>query len=490
MNQTIILSCGIFLLFLLLLPTNPDSMFNDPDTWWHVAAGDVIRQSGTIPTYDPWSFSGGSTAWINVAWSWDVAASYFFERASWFGLIAINSVTIALVMALVFALCFIHSRHGIASFITVLFIAAGAFEPHIRPFEISYLLIALCYLLLRQINSGRLSPAWLIYFPPIMILWVNIHGLYIIALFLLGVYGLENLQRKNMRLFGYLFLCGVASLTACLLNPFGIDALLLIVTTLSGSANSIINEWNGLHFDKLSIAHVYWLLFLVFIVKYYRSLPLSDKLMGIILCVMATLSIRHIPVFALLTAPLMTIGIRDLLVRKTQEPPTIPAFAQTIADYSLRIVTRRATAVLAVLLCLGASVALTTPAAAKWYDAQDYVPEPDLSKEVAFLKQHYPKRRLLNTYGLGGPLIFYGRGSVPVWIDGRVETAYPDQVVKDFAAYFHAKEGWESILTKYGINGAILDKRDTLAIDRFKYRQGWKQVFESKNTVILMKEKP
>ena len=57
------------------------------DLGWHLAAGDLIRDQGSIPFQDPWSFTSGGRQWFNLSWLWDVIASVIFQYTKFSGLI-------------------------------------------------------------------------------------------------------------------------------------------------------------------------------------------------------------------------------------------------------------------------------------------------------------------------------------------------------------------------------------------------------------------
>ena len=53
-------------------------------------------------------------------------------------------------------------------------------------------------------------------------------------------------------------------------------------------------------------------------------------------------------------------------------------------------------------------------------------------QDARYLQTHFPHARLLNHWNVGGILIFFTRGSVPVFVDGRAATAYPDDLLRDY----------------------------------------------------------
>src|SRR3984885_3688636 len=57
------------------------------DLGWHLAAGDLIRERGSVPFHDPWSFTSGGRQWYNLSWLWDVIASVLFQYTKFSGLV-------------------------------------------------------------------------------------------------------------------------------------------------------------------------------------------------------------------------------------------------------------------------------------------------------------------------------------------------------------------------------------------------------------------
>ena len=60
---------AVSLLFALLaaaLSSAGAPLLSDPDTAWHIAAGDLIREHGTVHLTDPWSFTAHGYPWLNI----------------------------------------------------------------------------------------------------------------------------------------------------------------------------------------------------------------------------------------------------------------------------------------------------------------------------------------------------------------------------------------------------------------------------------------
>lgn len=487
MKQALFLSCLVFLLFTAVIPYHTDAMFADPDTWWHIAAGDLIRTSGAVPPHDPWSFTAGDYPWLNIAWAWDALASYIHEHAGWHGVIMLNTLSIAAVVAVLFFSCFLRSRHGIAAYLVTMLVAM-TLVTSIRPFQVTYLLAALSALVLSQVARGQWRPFSLCAIPMMVALWVNTHGGFLMAFVLMGIYGLDALLQKQWRLFYWLVAAGAASLLACVANPYGVHIFEATLRPLTGVAEHYISEWQPFNFGEYDRAMPCLALFVLLVVM-RPGLPVSrsEKWVAYLWLLLGLTSARHMALFAIVSAPVLSVGLHEYMKNRPASAPS--PWAARVDAFLFRLThNAKALAVMAVA-CVAFSGWLFTSAASAMYGLHDFkAPVLEIKDEVDFINARYPGVRLFNSYNLGGPLIFYGRGTPPVWVDGRTETAYPRSVMQDYVKLLEAVEGWEEVFDRYRIDGALLDANDRVMIARLNQRRGWKQVFESKDVKLFMRE--
>ena len=78
---------------MLLLCANNGMLFLDPDTAWHLAAGNAIHAAGHIPMTDPFAFTSAGVPWINLAWFWDMIISALYTGYAWQGPVAFHSTS-------------------------------------------------------------------------------------------------------------------------------------------------------------------------------------------------------------------------------------------------------------------------------------------------------------------------------------------------------------------------------------------------------------
>jgi len=75
-------------------------------------------------------------------------------------------------------------------------------------------------------------------------------------------------------------------------------------------------------------------------------------------------------------------------------------------------------------------------------------------QDALHLREHFSHARLLNHWNVGGILIFRTQGAVPVFVDGRAVTAYPDALLRD---YFKLVESLEINETAWDIEKYQID---------------------------------
>ena len=118
------------------------------------------------------------------------------------------------------------------------------------------------------------------------------------------------------------------------------------------------------------------------------------------------------------------------------------------------------------------------------------LPEMLSGQDALYLQTHFSHARLLNHWNVGGLLIFRTRGTVPVFVDGRAATAYPDGLLRD---YFRLAEqevdeaAWDTVLEKYQID-AVLWVKAHEQLRRFLVdKRGWKEEYAGLYETIYAK---
>ncbi len=256
----------------------------------------------------------------------------------------------------------------------------------------------------------RQTPSYLLL--PVMVVWANLHGTFVLGLALVGACGLDAVVladrparlRVALAWLGF----GILALVAACLTPYGPESLLATYRVLSlGSALSLIGEWQPPDLGHIGSFEVCLLLALGFAL--WRGFILRPVRIVILLGLihLALSAARNGEILGLL-APLLLAA------------PIAGQFGETTAPRAER-------GRLPAFVPLAAAVVLL-PLTVLLARIETFEPRADLSPvaAVAALKAS-GAARVLNSYNFGGYLIAAG---VPTFIDGRTELYGSDFTVR------------------------------------------------------------
>lgn len=439
---------------------NAPAMLGHFDLGWHLAAGDLIRQQNAIPLHDPWSFTAANTRWFNLSWGWDVLASMIYQRAGFEGLVLL---TTACGVAIAACLTAITLRSGASAMAVVLAVfCACLLYPAYPSFPNTYLATSpnMATMLFTAVFFGAcLHPSrWLLLLPFVMLLWANLHGGFMQGLFLIGFFGFAALARRDMQTFLLLLTTGCLCLAATLVNPLGWHIFQGVAATLGNSSAAQIGEWmpitHNIHFPGSVPALCYMLLFVVVELCYRTPCRLDVRILSWLFLVAGIIQFRYLAFFFFFSTIPMALWLDRALPGRGDL--RIPLLAGSFAMACALPILFRQT-------------------------APDFtLPQMVSQEDALYLKTHYPRARLLNHWNFGGLLIFYDRGAVPLFVDGRAATTYPESVLRDWFRLGRPTVNpadWDDVLKKYRID-TVLWVRSHQALRHFLVGQrGWREAY-------------
>jgi hypothetical protein len=143
-------------------------------------------------------------------------------------------------------------------------------------------------------------------------------------------------------------------------------------------------------------------------------------------------------------------------------------------------------------LSMAAIIALCALVLAGWRAASSPLELPQMlsRQDVRYLETHYPHARLLNHWNYGGILIFYMRGTPPLFVDGRAATAYPEGLLRD---YFKLTTqdvddaAWDMVLAKYRIDTVLWVRAHDALRHYLVGKRGWKEVYTGQYASLYRK---
>jgi hypothetical protein len=454
--------------------SNAALMLGHYDLGWHLAAGDLIRDRGAIPFQDPWSFTLGDKQWYNLSWLWDVIASVLFQYTSFAGLVLFAVVCGAIIVGYLASACLSSGASAIAVCISVL--SACVLYPSFATPPNVYLAASpnTCTMLFCVIFYAEcLKRTRWIFLPLLMVLWANLHGGFLLGFLIVGMFGGVALLRRDWANFKIYSLTGIGCFIAIFINPLGWHIYDGLTATLGHFAQANITEWQSYYLNMRMPGSlpgiIYMLIFAGLELRYSgsRPNPLEPRLLSWLFLVLGFSQFRYMSFFFIFSTIPLALHIDRLL------PKWLHHFN---AQRSLLVAGIIAVCALP-LTFMQVKPALGFPELLSEQDAQ-------------YLQTHLSHARLLNHWNFGGLLIFRTHGTVPVFVDGRAATAYPDALLHD---YFKLIEWeidetvWDAVLEKYQID-AVLWMKGHDPFRRFLVdKRGWKEEYAGLDVSIYVK---
>ncbi len=455
----------IFLLLLFFLVFRPST---DPDLGWHLKTGKLILEKG-VPRTDWYSYTMPDYPWISHEWLSDVITYQIFSIAGFLGLSAFFSFLLLITFLLVFFTLprsFSTELRILLILIAILVskpvIFSGARIQYITLFGVAFLV----YFLLKW-REGRFSSKKLFILPFIFLIWVNLHGGFIIGLVLLFLFILLEwiyafLNRKGFRFFQgkapvdfknlkKITVFFLVSLLATLCNPYLYRIYIEIYETFRDKETfNHISEWFSPNFHSANFLYflAYFLVGVVFLAVSKRKPEFTLGLLTLFFLVMSFRSVRHIPIFAILATSFVAPYIDPLfkVIKKRFK------YASFIFFFGL-------IGFLFVIVPFRIFDTIETSYLKGMYSVEGGYP----TLAVEYLKARPLAGNVFNRYGWGGYLLYEGVVD-KVFIDGRMPHWEKDGrcVFCDYMLIINVRPGWKEKLEQYEVDWVIINRNSPL----------------------------
>jgi hypothetical protein len=433
------------------------------DLWHHLARGKVIVEEGKILDEDRFTYTIPGQPFQDVNWLTQVAMYHLYQLGGLELLQVVNAALLALVMALLIALCRNSSGSMLVAAGIGIFTFLGLWQLFlIRPQTLSFVLFMSLY----AVMEGAERRPWLLLLAPLhLALWVNVHGAFPIGIVLIGCYllaaGIEEIQQKRWRVFRdrrvwLLAACLGVSMLATLVNPYGWRVYQYVALTSGRASARGIQEWlpPGL---ELFIGKV-WVLSLVGVVillSLPRSRPSARQvsLLAIFL-IPACGSVRMIAWWLLVLAP-----IASSLIAQACGLSKNPVWSQQRGDESPRSPPN----VGAALTCLAllAVMVLSLPWFERWSPLgrlarTTHRPEQDLEEVVVRLRELGRPGNIFTRFEWGEYLAWRLGPDYRIFMDGRIEI-FPNDIWEEYMEITIGGARWQQLLDKYKVEYLLID---------------------------------
>ena len=479
----------IMILFFLSFSSR-SGLLGDGDTGYHIRAGEYIIATHSIPKSDIFSFHTPPIPWTAHEWLSEVIMAVVHSLFGLNGIVAFFAFLLALTTYLLLR---VLKEYGsdilLSTVMAILVLTSSQIHWLARPHIFSFVLMIICHYLLESWRCGRMNRLYLL--PLIMLLWVNLHGGFLGGFILLGAYLVGNLatmlsvpaaeRASHMDKVKQLGFAITACLVACLINPYGYHILLFPFKLVSDRfIMDHISEFLSPDFHQW-MPFKYLLLLLIAICAVSRkSIEATELVLILIFTNMALYSARYIPLFALVTAPILT--------RMANEARGL--FSGSLADFfskrseNVARIDSRATG------CLWPAAAVLVVAATLFSGTLHHSFDEKIKAVAAceFLMKEKLPGNMFNNDEFGDYLIYRGASSYKVFFDGRSDM-YGTGMLKEYNKVVNFEPGWERILDKYRVTWIFFDSKSNFS--RFLLKdKSWVLVYSDKVADIFVKDLP
>ncbi len=466
--------------------------FADPDIWGHIRFGQLVLSTHHAILHDTFSYTAFGREFRNHEWLTDATMAFIYNHAGILGLKIWKFLLVAgTILAVVAALA--ETGASIASQMIVLIVAAAMLqvEEQYRPQTYTFFFFATTIALLARHNYRGSAPMYLTL--PMMLLWSNVHGGFVVGLGAMGIYtaaaGLEDLLcgRGIKRAWALAFYTLAATLIT-LVNPFGIENWRTVLQgVFSPYIRSVISDWrplipaliDQLHSNAPTVALLYLLaigMIAVLAVTFCFTPQGGDLPLAAAAAAMSYAAFnaqRNIPLAAIAAAPVLARHSSLCFERLRARNKVGPPLYSTNPDGLQRI--QRITGAFAILLAIAAGV--FSP---RLQDDRGYP-----AGAIAFMKTHRLHGDILNDFDWGEYLIWHEPES-KVFIDGRFATVYPFSVIQEYLDFYI--DNWNSTeaLKSYPAD-FVLISRTRKACDLMKRQPDWKLIYMDRDSELFAK---
>jgi hypothetical protein len=459
----------------------------DGDLPRHILSGNLILQTHEVPTTDIFSFRTVGHPSYPHEWLSQVILA---AASKWVGLSGIILVT-ALIIMLTWCIVYYETmRQSKSFFVSLLFtaLAVAASQIHVlpRPHIFTYLMTAIWITSLEQINESKPRAWW--WLPLIMLLWVNLHGMFVIGIIIWGIYlAGDFLDHRSRAWFGTakaraLLAGGTLSLATTFLSPSG-PQIWKAITSLGSNTyiTSRIPEYQSANFHLPETWPFILILFLLIIGLARTTETMSWKLILLLIVFtgLALYTSRMIPLFAIVATPIAAKVVTSW-IRNEYAQSRLFVVERNIHQINISADGRVWILILmlAVTLQFNSGKVIDPETRGNIFD-ETFFPVT----ATKWLQAHPPKGHMFNEFDWGGYLLLNLWPEQQIFMDGHTHI-YGEELTREYEQIVTLNAGWEEILENYDISWIIVRTNSPLA-KTLSTSSNWVISYRDQTAIIL-----
>lgn len=405
------------------------------DFWWLMRVGQDTLQSGTVPVTDSISWSQMGQPIIYQPWLAGVILFLTYKLGGISLIFLLRGLLIALTYGMVWKMARDVSNARLATLVVFIIGIASANNWSVRSQLFAYPLFAFCLWSLFLWQNGNKKYLWVL--PVVTLLWVNLHGSFVLPFALTGAALIFGDGEKKS-----LLITLALMFVTTLLNPHGLGVWSYVSFMLNSPSDQLFAfEWAPPTNAgwQMNIFFAWLLAFAPLAAFSPRKLSKMEWIWFLGIGWLALSGLRYIIWFQLLLVPLTAALLAAWTKRLDQPQQTFPALNLGFAVF---------------MLCI--PLMFLTGLREKWMG--ETVPVYEMTttplSATTWLVQH-PEAcsNLWADYAFGGYLSFALQNCHP-WMDSRFN-AYPPEQWSEYVQVSRA-EGWQPMFDREGVNYLML----------------------------------
>jgi hypothetical protein len=465
------------------------------DFWWHLKAGEIIVTTRSIPKTDLFSFTAGGHPFVLQNWLVEVIYYATYRAGGLALIVALNAVLLVAALLPVYHLCRRATDNIKLSVMSALLPAVLLlYFGSVRSQVFSFALFSAFYWVLSTYRSRQRNLLWTL--PVMMIVWVNLHGAFVLGLGLVVLFlGCELARRiaygeasdtlalKELRQLGFFL---ALSVIATVVNPetYRIYAYIRAVAT-NPASQTLVLEWQPPSINELAGILLFYgpfFITLLILLGARRKPSLVDLSLVLAFSCLGLSAVRNGVWFALIAAPVLAryfptvdFSAVSLALKRTRIGRALLRWNDKRRE-SFAPVRYRLNRQIAVLMLT--IVVLVTP----WL--YPHLGNPTFGNTL--WEPSTPVGNIFHPQVYGDYLIWRLWPQQRSFIDGRVHL-FDDSVVRDYRLAFNDSH-WDERLARYDIKYLLLSKdeeENRMMIESAEASDTWKLVYEDSVSVLF-----
>jgi len=480
---------SFLIVFITCFTVSGSFLLGDGDTGYHIRAGEIILKDQAVPRHDPFSFIAPTLPWTAHEWLSEVVMAVVHKALGIQGIVFLFALLLAATYWLLFRAIRSRNRNILVDLlILVLVLLSSRIHWLARPHVFSLLLIVVLYQVLTLHQEDR--PNYLYVIPPMMLLWVNLHGGFIVGFLFMGIFlsgyflgflgstGEERSVSANKA--KQLSLVCAASVLAACVNPFGVQAFLFPFRVVSETyLMDHVHEFLSPNFHGFA-PYRYLLLFMIGLLGLSKTrLAFTELILVLLFTSMSLYSMRYIPLCAIVYAPILS-RHGDILVQQ-YEGRGSKLLQQRSSVYGKIDNSAKGYAIPLVVLVVFAGLAAGKIPVR-------FTEKMAPTAAIDFLRANPIQGNMFNNDEIGDYVIYWLYPRYKVFIDGRSDM-YGEPILKEYFKATAIEQGWKEILAKYDIN-YILYYTDSVLVRHLLTDAGWRQIYADNVASIFLRNTP